>query len=483
MTQRLASCLLLMVAAGLSMPSPALQAGEKGRLRAGAAAVDITPQAGVSLDGPISKNGPVQGVHDRLHARALVLDDGATRLAIVICDLCMIGGDVTGAAKSLVQEQSGLPAERILIAATHTHAAPRAIHIGTGKLDDEYHALLAEKIAAAVVEAEKNLAPAQVGFGSFEKPEFIACRRFLCEPGSVEANPFGEEGERIKSVAGRSSAVLEPAGPVDPQFSILSVRHADGPPSGRCPPLAVLGNFSVHYCGGYRRGLVSADYFGYYANEMEEHLSAGADRPPFVGIMSNGTSGNTGAIRLPERQFPPFGRMQAAAEILAEETLEVLKTIEHHSDVTLAIQQRELELGVRKPDAERIAWAKEVLANPEQRRPHRWTPVYARETLHLAESPETVTIRLQAIRIGRLGIAAVPCEVFAETGLAIKGESPHAETFTIELANGYGGYLPTPEQHALGGYETWPARSSFLETEAEPKIRAAVLRLLSDVRE
>ena len=88
---------------------------------------------------------------------------------------------------------------------------------------------------------------------------------------------------------------------------------------------------------------------------------------------------------------------------------------------------------------------------------------------------------LQAIRIGELGIAAIPCEVFAETGLAIKARSPLRPTFTIELANGYNGYLPTPEQHALGGYETWPARSSYLEVQAEPKIRSAVLGLLSKV--
>jgi len=68
--------------------------------------------------------------------------------------------------------------------------------------------------------------------------------------------------------------------------------------------------------------------------------------------------------------------------------------------------------------------------------------------------------------------------VFAETGLAIKAGSPLRPTFTIELANGYNGYLPTPEQHELGGYETWPARSSYLEVQAEPKIRDSVLELL-----
>lgn len=454
--------------------SSSVQAETKPALRAGAAAVDITPQQGVSLDGPISKNGPVTGVHDPLKAHALVLDDGTTRFAIVICDLCIIGPDVYEAAKQIVTKKTGLPNNRMLMAATHTHATPRANHIGTGKLDDEYHTLLATKIAEAVIKAEGNLAPAQIGWTSFQKPEFIKCRRHLCKPGTVGVNPFGETGERIKSVSGKSSAIIKPAGPVDPQFSILSVQHADG------SPLAVLGNFSVHYCGGYRRGLVSADYFGYYAKELEQKLSSGAGHPPFVGIMSNGTSGNTGGIERGGKKYPPFGWIQESARILAEQTLTSIKKIQYRSDTKLQMRETKLTLGIRKPDAKRIAWAKEILANPKLKRPHRWTNIYAEDVIRLDSRPETHTIKLQAIRIGDLAIAACPCEVFAETGLAIKKHSPHKETFTIELANGYGGYLPPPEQHALGGYETWAARSSFLEVQAEPKIRETILRLLDD---
>jgi hypothetical protein len=440
--------------------------------RAGAAKVDITPKSGVSLDGPISKNGPVRGIHDPLHARALVLDDSSLRLAVVICDACIIGRDVFDAAKAMVDQQTGLRADRVLIAATHTHAAPRTVHIARGPLDDEYHQILARRIAAAVIQAEKNLAPAQVGWGSFDKPELLRCRRYLCEPGSVGANPFGESGERVKSVAGTSSAVTGPAGPADPQVSVLSVRHADG------TPLAVLANFSVHYCGGYQSGMVSADYFGYFARALEESLPAGEGHPPMIAMMSNGTSGNAGAIERGGKRYGPFEWLERSGVMLAEEALRVTRAIEYRDDMTLAMDESELELAVRRPDEARVAWAQRVLANPGGPHPHRWTPVYAREALQLSEYPETVRIKLQAIRIGNLGIAAIPCEVFAETGLAIKQQSPHDATFTIELANGYGGYLPPPQQHQWGGYETWPARSSYLEIQAEPKIRAAVLRLL-----
>lgn len=464
------------VACGRRLRGEDRKAGRTHLFRAGAAKADITPAAGVSLDGYLMKQGPVKGVHDPLHARALVLDDGTTRLAIAICDACVIGRDVFDAAKAIVHAQTGLPKNHMLMAATHTHAAIRATRINTGPLDDQYLDLLGRQIAAAVIQAEKNLAPAQVGWGSFDKPEFLRCRRFLCQAGSVGSNPFGQSDERVKSVAGQSSAVIEPAGPVDPQFSMLSVRHADG------QPLAVLGNYSVHYCGGYQSGLVSADYFGYFAQALEAKLQAGPRRPPFVGLMSNGTSGNTGALTGDGKKRPPFGWIEDSAQILAADALRVLDRIEHRGDVTLAMQQSELELGVRRPNADRLAWAQEVLAKPDGPHPHRWTPIYAREALHLSQYPQTVMMPLQALRIGNLGIAAIPCEVFAETGLAIKQQSPLAATFTIEIANGYGGYLPTPEQHASGGYETWPARSSFLEVDAETKIRAEVLRLLGKVK-
>src|SRR5208282_5632557 len=90
-------------------------------------------------------------------------------------------------------------------------------------------------------------------------------------------------------------------------------------------------------------------------------------------------------------------------------------------------------------------------------------------------------VKIQAIKIGELGITASPNEVFAITGLKLKAQSPFDTTMNIELANGSEGYIPPPEQHALGGYTTWPARTAGLEAQAEPKIVAAVLELLERV--
>lgn len=442
-------------------------------LRAGAAAVDITPPIGVSLDGVISKNGPVTGIHDRIFARALVLDEGQTRIAICVNDLCMVERRYFDRAKEIVFEKTGLPVNRILMTSTHTHAAPRVPYGRAGKMDDVYYDTLVQQIAQAIIQAQKNLQPARVGFGSFDAGKYAACRRFLAEKGSVSLNPFGVAGERIKSVAGRSKQIIQPAAAIDPQCSILSIQHADG------TPLAILGNMSIHYCGGYQKGQISADYFGAYAKHLAEKLMQSKTHPPFVGMLSNGTSGNVGAVmKQDQSKYAAFEWIEESGKQFAEQTLIVIEQIDHKHNLKLSMLEQELELGIRRPDAARLAWAREILENPKQKTVHRWSKIYANEAVELSKYPATESIKIQAIRIGELGIVGLPCEVFTETGLAIKAQSPFAATFSMELANGSSGYLPTPEQHALGGYETWPARSSYLEIDAESKIRQTALDLL-----
>lgn len=447
-------------------------------LKAGAAAIDITPPVGSSLDGVISKNGPVTGIHDRIFSRALVLEDGQTRIAICVNDLCMVERSYFDRAKEIVFKKTGFPVNRILMSSTHTHAAPRVPYGRAGKIDDAYYETLVQRMAEAIIQAQKNLKPAQIGWGSFDAGKYAACRRFLAEKGSVSINPFGIAGERIKSVAGRSKNVIRPAADIDPQCSILSVQHTDG------TPLAILGNMSIHYCGGYKKGQISADYFGAYAKHLSEKLSTKNTYPPFVGMLSNGTSGNVGAVmKQDKKKYSAFEWINESGKQFADQTLNVIKTMKHKSDLKLAMIEQELALKVRRPDAPRLAWAQEILANPKQKTAHRWAKIYATEAVALSKYPETDTIIIQAIRIGNLGIVGIPCEVFTETGLAIKAESPFAATFSMELANGSSGYLPTPKQHALGGYETWPARSSYLEIEAETQIRKTSLQLLQTLHD
>jgi neutral ceramidase len=213
-------------------------------------------------------------------------------------------------------------------------------------------------------------------------------------------------------------------------------------------------------------------------------LEADKVKPSFIGILSNGTSGdinniNYGAAAPPRRA--EYEQIRVVADRVARAAHAAHATIEHRPWAKLAAAHQEVELGVRLPDAADLARAKEILAKAEGRVLKTLPEVYARETVLLAKYPPRVKLILQALRVGELGIAAIPCEVFVEIGLEIKKKSPLRPTFTIELANGYNGYLPTPAQHQLGGYETWRARSSYLEVAASDRITATVLELLKAV--
>ena len=157
----------------------------------------------------------------------------------------------------------------------------------------------------------------------------------------------------------------------------------------------------------------------------------------------------------------------------------ILPKLKFGRDISLAAAGTNLELQVRKPDEKRLAWARAHRV-PDGFRGRLTRPqIYAREARELERFPDRVEVRIQAFRIGDLAITQSPCETFAETGKKIKAASPFSgNTFTIELANGYSGYLPPADQFELGGYETWPARSSYLEVNAEEKIRNGLVELL-----
>ena len=172
--------------------------------------------------------------------------------------------------------------------------------------------------------------------------------------------------------------------------------------------------------------------------------------------------------------------LETYTEPLVQLAFAAYEKIRYCDDVPLGMAQTRLTLARRAPDASRLAWARRVLADLGDREPQTWPEVYAREQVLLHQQPRRELL-LQAIRIGALGITAIPNEVFAITGLKLKAQSPLVPTMNIELANGAEGYLPPPEQHRLGGYTTWAARSAGLEVQAEPQIVQSVLGLLERV--
>jgi hypothetical protein len=457
----------------LSLITPTI-AQQQRQFRAGAATSNITPWLGISSNGGMQDRVP-QHVHDELHARTLVLDDGQTRLALVTVDSCMVPRQILDAAKKLVHQHSGLPMENMLMSATHTHTAGTATPVFQSEADAEYQLFLTRKIADSVRIALNNLEPARVGWGVGSLPQHVFNRRWKMKVGTVLPNPFGGTDQVKMNPAAGSPDLSEPAGPTDPDLTVISVRALDG------RPIALLANYSLHYVGA---GHFSADYFGVFADRIQQLLGADRQDPPFVGMLSNGTSGNINNVDFRQQRpaDPPFARMKAVANDVAAEALRVANSIQYHNWVPLAVGQTEVELGVRRPTAEDRDRAREIMAKaqgPAMRTPEE---IYARETVLISGYPPKVPLILQGLRIGDLAIAAIPCEVFVEIGLEIKKKSPFVATFTTSLANGYNGYLPTPEHHRLGGYETWRARSSYLETDASVRIVERLLKLLQQLK-
>src|SRR5207247_9067213 len=165
---------------------------------------------------------------------------------------------------------------------------------------------------------------------------------------------------------------------------------------------------------------------------------------------------------------------------LAEKAAEVWRKVEFHDCVPLKMAERTLALNYRAPDETRLGWARQTAQSFEGRLPMTQPEIYSLECIYLHDRPRT-ELKLQALRIGDLGIAALPNEVYAITGLKLKAQSPLTPTFNIGLANGAEGYIPPPEQHKLGGYTTWAARTAGLEVQAEPRIVETVLGLLEAI--
>ncbi|HZJ16527.1 MAG TPA: PVC-type heme-binding CxxCH protein, partial [Chthoniobacteraceae bacterium] len=442
---------------------------EPASFRAGGHAVDISPVKFPVIVNAMFTERSADKVVDPLFAKALVLDDGTTRIVMCVVDSCMVPRDLIDRAKELASRATGIPVEKMLISATHTHSAPSAMGCLGSRVDPDYAASLPPKIAEAIIGAVRKLAPARVGWAVVDDWEHTFNRRWIRRPDKMLTDPFGMQNVRANMHPGHESPdVVGPSGPVDPGLSLLAVQTPDG------KPMAVLANYSQHYYGS---PLLSSDYYGRFAQHLAKGL--GADEA-FVGIMSQGTSGDQmwmdyGA---PKREIG----YDAYAQEIAARALEAYRRIRWKDSAPLRMVERKLTLNFRVPDEARLAWAKEVVAKLGDSLPQSQPEIYAKEALYLHDRPKA-ELKLQALRIGDLGITAIPNEVFAITGLKLKKQSPLAPTFNIELANGAEGYIPPPEQHALGGYTTWPARTAGLEVQAEPRIVETLLSLLEEVSE
>ena len=439
------------------------------QLRAGAYVQDVTG----SFDSLLVGGGFTERRRGKMNpgdlkARCFVLQRGKVSIAIAIVDSCMIPRTVCDQAKKLASKATGIPTDRILIAATHTHSAPSVMNYFLGTMaDPAYTKFLPPKIAEGIVGAYANLEPARIGWNQVRAPGFTHCRRWIMRPDRMQFDPFGNRTVRAMMHPGyQNQSYVGPSGPVDDELSVISIQTLKG------KPLAVITNFSMHYYGGAG----PADYFGLFAERLAKRLESGGSAP--VCAMSQGTSGDLHWMNYGK---PNNGSNASRyADGLVQLAAQALEGIRYQDEPILAMEQKVITLSRRLPDAERLAWADKLLATMKGRRPKNRPEVYAEQARFIHDNP-TEKLVLQALRIGDLAITTLPNEVYSITGLKLKARSPFPATFNVELANGAAGYIPPPAQHGLGGYTTWPARTAGLEFGAEPKIVETLLGSLESL--
>jgi neutral ceramidase len=450
-------------------------------LHAGAATAVITPNLGVSVCGSM-QDRRAEHLHDDLTARCLVLDNGTIRLALVVLDLIAARKEWLTEIKHMISGFTKIPLGNILISCTHTHSAVTPVDVFQSNTDANYLKWAAPRISDGVRTALQRLQPARIGFAVGREGRVVFNRRYFMADGTKLTNPFGGEDKVRMNPGAENKAIVKPAGPIDPEVAVLAVQKKRNPEG---QPLAIYASYALHYVGNNPGTDVSADYFGVVTDMLYEKIGVPRRDPrqPFVGMLANACFGDINNIDVRQRlaQPYPYHQIFAVADIVSTAIAETYRTIQFRDWVPLAVSDRVLELAVRRPTPQEVTQARDILQRAPQG-PLRTLPeIYARETAQLAEWPATFRTPVQAIRVGEVALCALPGEPFCQTGLNIKAKSPFKQTMMVGMANDYAGYLPTEEAHALGGYETWRAKSSFLEIKAATMIQEAALGVLGAV--
>jgi neutral ceramidase len=443
-------------------------------LMAGAATTDITPSLGASIAGYFHDR-KAEDVDDPLHAKAVVLDNGECRIAMVVLDLLGISGEYVKAIRDLVTESTGIPGENVLVACTHTHTGPTIQDIYDCKHDEDYIKWMIRRAADAVSLAVRRLQPARIAWDEGEQPDPLFCRRFRMRDGSVKMNP------------GRGNPdAIAPTSPIDPVVGVLYIEDAQR------QPLAVIARYSLHYVGTDNNNAISADYYAHFADVMGRVLGAGC-----TTLLFNGTSGqiNNVDVQGPAPQQSGAKQARKVAIALAGEVLKVIGRMRLVDSCVLGSASEKIKLPRMKITAEDVEAAKQILETGQapSDKPFSWVTgpisgpilkICAEDAPILAAMPPELPSEVQVLRIGDSAWVGLPGEIFTEIGIAIRAGSPTPHTFAVELANDNRGYIPT--DHALlheGGYETFANRWSPLGPGTEGVLRETALRLLEQLFE
>ena len=385
-------------------------------LHAGISGVTITPPVGVELCGYGYYRGRASTeIYRDLRAKAIVLDDGTQRVAIIACDLIGVTAAITAQVRAQVEAATGIPRDHILVACTHTHSGPTTIAIrGLGEPDPEYLALLPRLVAGAAKIAAQRMVPAQARFGS----------------------------ATLTSLA--HNRVVE-GGPTDSEVSVLRLDRGDG------SLLATLAHFSCHAVTHRDTNTrISGDYPGAAMALVE------AAHPGASAASLQGTCGDINPVLVHSDRVEEAGRQLADAVLhalaAAGEPMEPMVRA-HRAEVVLPQVAPERAAVEGQLEEWRRARAQAEVGSPEQR--------CARFEVESAEfmlrqldagAPLGLRTEIQALRVGDLALACQPGEMFVAFGLEVKERAPSPHTAVVGYANDFAGYFPDPADFDRGGY-------------------------------
>ena len=445
-------------------------------LKAGAATANITPPLGVSIPGSFRPRF-AQDVHDEMLAKALVIENGETQIAMVTCDLVAMPQEIGDAVKSRILERCGIPPEHVMVNATHSHTGPNVVEFVFINKDEDYSAWVPLKIADAVELALRRMKPARVGFASASEDRISFHRRWRMTDGTVRMNP------------GVGNPELDgPAGPIDPEVAMMYVEGSDG------KPISAVANFSLHYVGTDDGEAISADYYGHFYRLMRHYIGG-------VPILWNAASGQinnhdySGRTTWQDRGHRQAERM---ANVLAGHVITEIQLMEMHESLELGGAMATLEYPRKAITEEDLKTAEAILAAPEgahegydsgpfsfvvgQPIPKNLVYAYAQQCPALAKLPERMTAPVQVLRLGDAAVAALPGEVFVEIGLRLKSNAAATPLFIASLANGYIGYIATDDAlTAQGGYETWASLWALGGVGTAPAMEELTLELMEEL--
>ena len=379
-------------------------------LLAGAAKVEITPPVGVELAGYgyfLARRST--GIADPLQARALVLEHGEQRVALVALDLIGIMDYDTAFVRRDAQERAGVPGEAVLVAGSHTHAGPaNARLLACGEQDDAWAACLKHTLAGAIAGAARNLSPVTISRARGEVPWLMHNR------------------------------VEGAGGPVDTELNVLALRGADG------ALLATLFNTQAHAVvnRSAENTLLSPDWPGAAATWLEENLGGTA-------FYWQGCCGDLNP------QEAHTGNVHEVGRRVGEAVRDLLATAVPAAPA-LAAAMRPLELPFQPWNEAALREALETwepkLGTAEEARA-RFEVIAAQEALaRLDSQPTALVTEVQALRLGDTLLLCHGAEMFCEFGLAMKAASPAPQTMVVGYANSFIGYVADPEDFARGGY-------------------------------